>query len=657
VPDHYDANEIANDLGDCRQRGLDWLDRRTSNQVPVRAAALQQLAEEYVKARRRVAAGRIAQIKILLRDGIDELSRQGHTTDARLLSDLFFGDSTQNAIKPPGELLRIARERLGDSESRFRERRGNVLRSFAQFLITFVASVARGSDYVVQYNTPEEYSQPATMGYVGDSEHFIQLLADAVNVTIIGITNERLTPMLQEALRRKRAGGRTDAFWGSLRVVFLGKDLLATVNDDREEFHDSREALRQRLQGAVWARRWVWVFLKRTRSTRWTLYECPYLPTLTGALFDFGDQRKKIVHLLMKRPRRPTADHLYVELEDLEDQYFTALFEDVIHHSVPVNMILPVGVPTDSSFRCTGVRLHSNALKDGSGANDWLPMILVITSQRRDGLVEPILQLRTEDNSDRELNRLSHISGHIIRDDLMLPAGLTLADAPKSFHLRHEIPMRAAQRLVQEVTGDDPALALRPVATGSYLYPDKEHLYFFILALELQEGAQLPRHAEMHWFPLPELLAIRANQVLRSAARLCLTTGVSERAWTAASEVVTLNLLLHDYDELSEWMRSLSGRQTKELAAMAADIRNLVTERTTPSWASASREVQLMGLAGWQYREFFSMLLPLYADIGIDGARDLFIHISADERKKAAVSRLAEIYHDGRLMGSMPIEL
>jgi hypothetical protein len=284
-------------------------------------------------------------------------------------------------------------------------------------------------------------------------------------------------------------------------------------------------------------------------------------------------------------------------------------------------------------------------------------MILVITSQRRDGLVEPILQLRTEDNSDRELNRLSHISGHIIRDDLMLPAGLTLADAPKSFHLRHEIPMRAAQRLVQEVTGDDPALALRPVATGSYLYPDKEHLFFFILALELQEGAQLPRHAEMHWFPLPELLAIRANQVLRSAARLCLTTGVSERAWTAASEVVTLNLLLHDYDELSERMRSLSGRQTKELAAMAADIRNLVTERTTPSWASASREVQLMGLAGWQYREFFSMLLPLYADIGIDGARDLFIHISADERKKAAVSRLAEIYHDGRLMGSMPIEL
>ena len=657
MPDHYDANQIAIDLGECRQRGLDWLDRRSSNQMPVQAAALQQLAEEYVQVRRRVAAGRIAQIKILLRDGIDELSRQGHTTDARLLSDLFFGDSIQDAIKPPGELLRIARERIGDSESRFRERRANVMRSFAQFLITFAASAARRSDDVVQYDTPEEYRQPATMGYVRDREHFIQLLADAVNVTIIGITNERLTPMLQEALRRKRASGRTDAFWGSLRVVFLGKDLLATVNDDREEFNDSREALRQRLQGAVGARRWVWVFLRRTHSTRWTLYEFPYLPTLTGALFDFGDQRKKIVHLLMKRPRRPTADHLYVELEDLEDQYFTALFEDIIRHSVPINMIVPVGVPTDSTFRCTGVRLLSNVLRDGSEANDWLPMILVVTSQRRDGHKEPILQLRTEDNSDRELNRLSHISGHIIRDDLLLPPGLALADAPTTFHLGHDIPMRAAQRLVQEVTGDDPASALRPMATGSYLYPDKEHLFFFILALDLQEGVQLPRRAEMHSFPLPELLAIRANQVLRSAARLCLTTGVSERAWAAAIEVVTLNLSLHDHDELGEQMRSLSSRQTKALAAIAADIRQLVTERTTPSWASASREVPLMGLAGWQYREFFSVLLPLYAEVGIDGARDLLIAVGADERKRAALSRLAEIYHDPRLMDLMPIEL
>jgi hypothetical protein len=659
VPEYYDPGRIADDLGDCRQRGLDWLDRKTSNQVPVPAVALQRLAEDYVAARRLAAAGRVTQIKLFLREGIEEFSQQGHTADAGLLRDLFFGDSMNGPIKPPGELLRTARERSGDStEARFRERRTNVIRSFAQFLVTFAAPEPHGLDGATQDRIPVEHTQLATMGYVGDNEHFIQLLAEAVNVTIVGITNEHLAPMLQEALRRKRAAGRADAFWGSLRIVFLGETLLHAVNDEREVFHDSREALRQRLQEAVWARRSVQVTLKRTQSTRWALFDCPYLPTLTGTLFDFGDQqRRRIVHLLMKRPRQPSADHLYIELEDLEDQYFSALFEDIVRNSDPAVMIVPAGFPAGETFRCTEFRLHSNVLKDGSGANGWLPLILVVTSRRRGSHVEAMLQLRTEDNSSRELNRLSHLGGHITRGDLALPAGLSLVDAPTSFDCQQEIPMHTAARLVEEVIGVDPGSGLRPMGTGRYLHPDKEHLFFFIFALELPEGTQLPRRAEMHSFPLPELLAVRANQVLRSAAQLCQATEMQGRAWTGATEVVALNLYLHDYPELGEQMRGLAPHQGSGLAGMAAVIRQLVTERTSPSWVSAGREVQLMGLAGWQYREFFSALLPLYADIGIDGASDLLRLISADSRKSAAVERLAELYQDDYLMASVPLEL
>ncbi len=667
VPEYYDPGRIADDLGDCRQRGLDWLDRKTSNQVPVPAVALQRLAEDYVAASRLAAAGRVTQIKLFLREGIEEFSQQGHTADAGLLRDLFFGDSMNGPIKPPGELLRTARERSGDStEARFRERRTNVIRSFAQFLVTFAAPAPQGPDDAAhdgpdgaaQDRTPVGHRQLATTGYVGDNEHFIQLLAEAVNVTIVGITNEHLAPMLQEALRRKRAGGRADAFWGSLRIVFLGKTLLRAVNDEREEIHDSREALRQRLQEAVWARRSVQVFLKSTQLTRWALFDCPYLPTLTGTLFDFGDQkRRRIVHLLMKRPRQPSAGHLYIELEDLEDQYFSALFEDIVRNSDPALMIVPVGFPAGETFRCTEFRLHSNVLKDGSGASGWLPMILVITSRRRGSQVEAMLQLRTEDNSSRELNRLSHLGGHITRGDLALPAGLSLVDAPRSFDREHEIPMHTAARLVKEVIGVDPGSGLRPMSTGRYLYPDKEHLFFFIFALELPEGTELPRRAEMHSFPLPELLTVRANQVLRSAAQLCEATEVQGRAWTAATEVVALNLYLHDYPDLGDQMRGLAPHQSGELASTAAVIRQLVTERTSPSWVSAGREVQLMGLAGWQYREFFSALLPLYDAIGIDGASDLLQLIGADSRKSDALERLAELYQDDYLMASAPIEL
>jgi hypothetical protein len=656
VAERDDPGRIAGDLADCRQRGLDWLDRSTSNQAPVRATALQQLAQEYIAARHLAATGRIAQIKVLLRDGIDELTRQGHTTDADLLRDLFFGESTDGPIKSPGELLRSARERVGDSsEARFRERRANVMRSFAHFLVDFAASAPREPDRGQRVSVPEQHSQPAVTGHVGDSEHFIQLLTSAVNVTIVGITNEHLKPILEEALRRKRAAEGPDAFWESIRIVFLGKALLDAVNDEREEFHDSREALRQRRQEAVWARTSIGIFLTLAYPTRWTLYQCPYLPVLTGSLLEFSEG-KKIAHLLIRRPRRSTADHLYIDLDDVANR-FSAVFEDIVRNSESANMIVPVGVPAEGAFQCTGVRLQRNALKDRSGADGWLPMVLVVTLRRRSGHVEAVLQLRSQENRIRELNRLSHLAGHILQDDRVRPEDRPLMGVPKSFGLTDDVPLVAARRVVEEVTGDNLASAIRPVGTGKYLYPDKEYLYFFIFALDLPEGTQFPRRAEMHSFPLSELLAVRANQVLRCAVKLCQATDVSHRTWYAAAEVVALNLSLHDYADLGETVLGLAGRRREELTHMAAMIEQMVTERTAPSWASAGREVPVIGLAGWQYREFFSVLLPLYADNGVAGASELLDLVNLDQRKRAALPQLAELYQDEHLMASMPIEL
>ena len=80
-------------------------------------------------------------------------------------------------------------------------------------------------------------------------------------------------------------------------------------------------------------------------------------------------------------------------------------------------------------------------------------------------------------------------------------------------------------------------------------------------------------------------------------------------------------------------------------------------DRTAPSWMPGSPEVLLEGLAGWHYREFFSVLLPLYAKVGIDQAPELQAAIEADEAKRAARDRLAEIYRDEDLMAVMPMEL
>jgi hypothetical protein len=650
MPESFDAEEIAEELNDCRQRGLDWLDRSTTNQKPVRPAMLERLAEDYAAIRQLGATGRIGQIKTLLRDGIAAFARQGHRSDADLLRDLFFGESMDGPIGPPGVLLRRAQDRFGDStESRFRERRTNVMRSFGLFLITFVvrpdAEAGAAGD---------QRQQLATTGYVAGSERFIQHLANAVEVTIVGITNERLPRMLGEALRRKRDEGGPDAFWRSLRIVFLGKALLDALNDEREDFQDT-EALGLRRQEAVWARRSVWDLLKRAHATRWAMFECPYLPVLNGAFLEFKDG-KKVAHLVIRRPRRASAEHVFIEVDDLDDR-FKAVFEDIIHDSDSANMIVPVGFPADSTFHYRGARNQINVLDDRSGADGWLPMVLVITPKRIGDRTDAMLQLRTPANSARELSRLSHLAGHVLQDDRLRPAGRTLGTPPTSFSLTDETPLSAAQRVVQEVSAQDLAAAIRPVTTGRYLYPDKEHLFFFVFVLDLPQGIQFPRRAEMHTFSLAELIAVRANQVLRSAAELCRTTDISGRAWTAAAEVVALNLYLHDQAEMGQRLLEVAGDSSTECASMASAIDQMVTVRTSPSLVEPGREIHIAGLAGWQHREFFSVLLGLYADIGISGARELVEQIKRDRHKSDALRRLAELYGDEDIMTSMPMEL
>jgi hypothetical protein len=652
VPALYDPVDVAEDLVECRQRGLDWLDRKRA----VRAASLQALAADYATASDLLASGRIAQIKVLLADGITELGRQGNAADANLLRELFFGSSFEGTIPPPGELLQSARKKAGESEARFRERRSALLRSFAQFLIQFVQSVPGvAADPDSRPDGTNRHYQPRQTGVAPDNARFTELLANAVNATIIGITNERLLPAIRVALDRKRELGPPDAFWNSLRIVFLGETLLAAVNDEREEFRDPQEALRQRYLEQAWAKRSISVFLQRTRSTRWSLYDWPYLPVLTGSLFEFQDGGK-LVHLLIRPPGRPTSDYMFIDVSENVDD-LSAVFEDIVHRSASDTVIVPVGAPAGRVFQCNEVRLHARTLQDGSGASGWLPMVIVITSRSRNGKVEALLQLRTVQNAVREENRLAHLGGHIFQDDRVRPSGRALAEIPRSFDWTHETPLSAAKRAVRDATGANPQATLRAVTTGSYLYPDKEHLFFFVFALELPESLHFPRRAEMHPFRLTELLAIRASQVLTSAVELCRRADLSHRAFAAAAEVLALNLTLHDRPDLADRMLGLVGKPVAERAAVAASMSELLTARTAPSWMDPNREVLLEGLAGWHFREFFSTLLPLYAEIGIDEAAGLVDGIEADDRKRTARDRLADLYQDEHVISLLPLDL
>lgn len=165
------SSGLAAELADCRQRGIEGLDRDSHNQHPVPAAHLERLAQVYSSVTGIVLYGRIQQIKYLLRRALESYSQNGNEGDARLISDLFFGDAVDSVRRSAGELLDLARRKWGDTESRFRERRVAAFRAFAAFLIQFVAAAESQPDAAGQQRAatldrgwPGTYGRPSDDG-------------------------------------------------------------------------------------------------------------------------------------------------------------------------------------------------------------------------------------------------------------------------------------------------------------------------------------------------------------------------------------------------------------------------------------------------------------------------------------------------------------
>jgi hypothetical protein len=656
------AAAISQELASCRKRGIERIDVKSHNQAPVPTPELQRLAGEYLLAVGRSANGRIAQIKYLLRDVLRVFADESEP-DAKLITALFFGDSQHYVTKSASELLDTARRQYDfGSELRFRQAWHNAFDSFAEFLLRFVASAPPANETQapvetvadgVSYNhdsvlAPEVQQQVATIGYVDNGEHFITLLSQADKVTIVGLTNESLASMLRTALDRKReAIFRSDECWSSVRVVFLTEELLDRINDERG-FVDPGQARLERQRLGVFGRRTVRVFLKSlpTRS-RWVMYDSPYLPPLIGTLFEMPDGRR-IVQLLIRRQVGNAGDHLYLELEDTRGQYFSTAFDEIVHSSVDDNKVAPVGAVSGQRFRVREPKYRWSVLIDGSQAKGWLAMVLVVTWRVRDGQAEPLLQLRTRLNATREVDRLTHLAGHITHDD---PVARGM-----EFGLDDAIPLAAARKRVQMETGEVDSGELVPLTTGAYIHPDKEHLFFFVYSCRLPDGLELWPQAEISPVSVPELLSIRKNQVLRNALSLCEDPPASRQVRTNAFEIVALNLILHDLAEIAQQLRDAVAARTPDLAAITAELGRL-EEQTRQTWQGYEGDAALKGLSGLQFREFYAILLPFYETIGVPGAIEVLALIGEDETKRAAVDRLSRLYRDERVMRPIPIEL
>jgi hypothetical protein len=651
---------LSLELAGCRKRGIDRLDIETHNQSPVLRPGLQRLADEYQSVTGGHTTNPIAQLKYLLRDAIDAFEAENEA-DAQLVRALFFGDSQNRVTKSAGELLDTAQRRLGfGNEVRFRQARHAAFDNFAAFLPRFVAA-ARPTGTTVEVDrktptpvtndvasAPEVHQQVATTGYIDNGEHFIALLSQAENITIIGFTNESLASMLRIALARKRAAMlQPDDCWSAVRVVFLADDLLDRVSDQRG-YPDPVEARLLRRRLAVFGRRTVRVFMRGLPGrTTWTIYDSPYFPPLIGTLFEMPDGRR-IVQVLVRRRQRSASDHLFLQFDDTQGHYFSKVFDEIVDNSIDDNKVVPAGLVVGERFRATSTRYRRSVLVDASGATGWLPMVLVITWRRHHGRPEPLLQLRSQVNATRELGRLTHLAGHIMQDKPVEPG--------MEFGLDDEIPMAAARYRVLMETGEIEAGQIHPLATGRYLHPDKEHLFFFVYDCQLPEDLQLWDQAEMSSTSVSELVAIRQNQVLRKALALCRVPSLPRQVRAAAFEIATLNLTLHDYGELAQKLTYAAAARIADFGSIAAELAEL-EEDTRQSWTGYEGETELVGLSGLQFREFFTILLPFYERVSVPGAAEHLMMVRDDEAKRNAVERLAELYRDERIMRLIPVEL
>jgi hypothetical protein len=495
------------------------------------------------------------------------------------------------------------------------------------------------------------------------SDEFVQLLSEAEDVITIGITNENLAGFLEQALARKRAAD-SRAFWRSLRVVFLSEKPLHLVNDELVALYsDTGKAAENRARNAGFGKRAVVSFLLRAgQPERWWTYEYPYVPPFIGAVLGMPDGRK-VIQLAHPRPRLRMWDLLFFQFIDVADQYFEQAFKEVVQDSIEQNEVILVGKPVNHGveFRCRGANFRKGVLLGGNETTDWLPAVIVATWQRVGDSAVPLLQINTKQNSTRELGKASHLSGYVNLQDYVDSGDAGVGTKTISeFDMSLSVAENAVRReLREELRVESGTLQPRLDCTLRFIYHDKENLFFYLFELELPATASdgFPPNSEIHTWTIEQLLQARDHHVLYNTQRLLRRKDLSPTQLEQAAELLRLNLILHGRKELGQRLGEEVQQPNGGFADLEARVAELVRETRQQRRSHAGQPLALDGLAGLQYREFFSAMLPLYAGIGVPGAAERLARLAGDPVTSEAIKDLARRYADEEVMSTLPIEV
>jgi hypothetical protein len=481
---------------------------------------------------------------------------------------------------------------------------------------------------------------------------FERRLAIANRITIVGVTLQNLKKILMTALDRRKAEGNQEP-WSELRIVALDDQMLGLVHDESSGkdsdavIERKRLAKRARFELARWLEH-------NLGSFNWTMYEYPYLLPFVGAFFDLPDGQK-VAQIANLAPGRPAGERLYLEFDSFllpgETSHFESTFTRIVEASRIVDEIVVVGRPSGDDFLVAGGRRRGDTWKAKGNGEMVAAVIALLWQQGLDG-VQPLLQVRTPENSRREIHYLSNLSGFINVHDLR-----GQGSKKQKSYLTEEAQQRAVNREIGEELNQRERCWKDPVRAGQarYYFADstKEAFVFFLYTVEMTasiEDLAISAQVQLKPWALSELIELRRLQVLRLAVD-AISHELSGVQLKGALRVARLNLLLHEEPALADLASKVITTPERKPELIDA-LRNQMDAGKLFDYSSGVKlETRILGLAGLQYREFFSKLVPAYAGIGVPEAA------ACQNRTQEQAHELALLHGDLDFVRRTPIGL
>src|SRR5262249_30811090 len=146
-----------------------------------------------------------------------------------------------------------------------------------------------------------------------------------------------------------------------------------------------------------------------------------------------------------------------------------------------------------------------------------------------------------------------------------------------------------------------------------------------------------------------EILKIRKYQVLSNTYKLLVLERRQRQQLRTAAQVLAHNLNLHGHCKIADQLLQEPEPSESDIQLLRENIQDLMRDCELSYTFKNERRI-ILGLAGLQYREFFTSLLPFYKTIGVEGAEQCWNWLQNNQRASESLQYLQKHYQNRRLI-------